>query len=181
MLWSQFSAIFANFWRKNWRFSRKPMSWSNFVHNLALFWVKNANFFGENIQKIVTLVPGVGRRNFWTNSRSWALNASTGVTWSKGCTIMCWRWGTRASFFFYFALRGVIWCPWEKLIPQGRGPQGRSWPPGEKLAPRGEVGPKGRSWSQGEKLAPRGEVGPKGIRWSQGENLSPSGEDPIFF
>jgi hypothetical protein len=25
MLWSQFSAIFANFRRKNWRFSQKPM------------------------------------------------------------------------------------------------------------------------------------------------------------
>jgi hypothetical protein len=32
------------------------------LHNLALFWVKNANFFadffGENIQKIITSVPG---------------------------------------------------------------------------------------------------------------------------
>jgi hypothetical protein len=25
-----------------------------FLHNLALFWVKNANFFGENIFKIIT-------------------------------------------------------------------------------------------------------------------------------
>jgi hypothetical protein len=30
MLWSQFSAIFDNFWRKNWRFSQKPLLWSNF-------------------------------------------------------------------------------------------------------------------------------------------------------
>jgi hypothetical protein len=30
MLWSQFSAIFENFRRKNWRFSQKPMLWSNF-------------------------------------------------------------------------------------------------------------------------------------------------------
>jgi hypothetical protein len=53
MLWSQFSAIFDNFWWKNWRFSQKPMLWCYFLHNLALFWVKNANFFseffGENI------------------------------------------------------------------------------------------------------------------------------------
>jgi hypothetical protein len=32
------------------------------LHNLALFWVKNANFFaeffGENIFKIITSVPG---------------------------------------------------------------------------------------------------------------------------
>jgi hypothetical protein len=34
-----------------------------FFQNLALFWVKNANnfakFFGENILKIITSVPGV--------------------------------------------------------------------------------------------------------------------------
>jgi hypothetical protein len=30
MLCSQFSAIFDNFRRKNWRFSQKPMLWSNF-------------------------------------------------------------------------------------------------------------------------------------------------------
>jgi hypothetical protein len=30
MLWSQFSAIFVNFRRKNWRFSQKPMLWSKF-------------------------------------------------------------------------------------------------------------------------------------------------------
>jgi hypothetical protein len=30
MLWSQFSAIFNNFLRKNWRFSQKPMLWSFF-------------------------------------------------------------------------------------------------------------------------------------------------------
>jgi hypothetical protein len=28
------------------------------LHNLALFWVKNANFFCENIFKIITSVPG---------------------------------------------------------------------------------------------------------------------------
>jgi hypothetical protein len=52
MLWSQFSAIFANFLRKNRRFSQK----------LAAAWAKNANifarFFGENILKIITSVPG---------------------------------------------------------------------------------------------------------------------------
>jgi hypothetical protein len=30
MLWSQFSAIFDYFRRKNWRFSQKPVLWSNF-------------------------------------------------------------------------------------------------------------------------------------------------------
>jgi hypothetical protein len=62
MLWSQMSAIFDNFRRKYWRFSKKKtMLWSKFLHNLALFWVKNADFFselfGENIFKILTSVP----------------------------------------------------------------------------------------------------------------------------
>jgi hypothetical protein len=39
------------------------MLWSTFFQNLALFWVKNADFFakffGENILKIITSVPGV--------------------------------------------------------------------------------------------------------------------------
>jgi hypothetical protein len=62
MLWSQFSAIFDNFRQKNWRFYQKPMLWLIFLQNLALFRVKNANFFaeffGENILKIITSVPG---------------------------------------------------------------------------------------------------------------------------
>jgi hypothetical protein len=37
----------------------------NFFQNLALFWVKNANFFanifGENIFKIITSVPDLGK------------------------------------------------------------------------------------------------------------------------
>jgi hypothetical protein len=41
MLCSQFSAIFANFRRKYWRFFSKTIQ---FLHNLALVWVKNANF-----------------------------------------------------------------------------------------------------------------------------------------
>jgi hypothetical protein len=61
MLWSQFSAIFPNFRRKNWRFSQKPMLWSQFLQKLAVVWAKNANFFakffGENILKIITSVP----------------------------------------------------------------------------------------------------------------------------
>jgi hypothetical protein len=63
MLWSQFSAIFDIFGRKNWRFSQKPMLWRIVLHNLALFWVKNANFFSEffalNIFKTITSVTGV--------------------------------------------------------------------------------------------------------------------------
>jgi hypothetical protein len=53
MLWSQFSAIFDNFRRKNWRFSQKPMLWSQFLQKLAVVWAKNFNIFakifGENI------------------------------------------------------------------------------------------------------------------------------------
>jgi hypothetical protein len=40
----------------------------NILHNLALFWVKNANFFAEffdeNILKIITSVPGKARYEF---------------------------------------------------------------------------------------------------------------------
>jgi hypothetical protein len=62
-LWSQFSAIFDNFRRKKLAFFSETNVLINFfLQNLALFWVKNANFFadffGENIQKIMTSVPG---------------------------------------------------------------------------------------------------------------------------
>jgi hypothetical protein len=53
MLWSQFSAIFANFRRKNWRFTKKNNVMIKCFHKLALFWVKNAifceNFINHNI------------------------------------------------------------------------------------------------------------------------------------
>jgi hypothetical protein len=55
MLWSQFSA-------KKFAFFSKTNVMIKFFNSLALFWVKNANFFaeffGENIFKIVTSVPG---------------------------------------------------------------------------------------------------------------------------
>jgi hypothetical protein len=44
MFWSQFSAIFDNFWRRNLAFSPKT---SVILKNLALFWVKNANFLAD--------------------------------------------------------------------------------------------------------------------------------------
>jgi hypothetical protein len=55
------------FWSKNVIFRLKTSTifclvMINFFHNLALVLVKNANFFaiffGENILKIITLVPG---------------------------------------------------------------------------------------------------------------------------
>jgi hypothetical protein len=57
MLWSQFSAIFAYFRRKNGVFL-KIQCYDKKLQNLALFRVKNANCFGENILKIITSVPG---------------------------------------------------------------------------------------------------------------------------
>jgi hypothetical protein len=61
MLWSQFSAIFHNFWRKNWRFSEIPMLWSNYFKIWLCFESKTpvffAKFFGENILTIITSVP----------------------------------------------------------------------------------------------------------------------------
>jgi hypothetical protein len=61
MLWSQFSAIFDNFRRKNWRFSQKPMLWSIFSKFSFVLSQKRqffAKIFGENILKIITSVPG---------------------------------------------------------------------------------------------------------------------------
>jgi hypothetical protein len=51
MLWSQFSAIFDNFRRKNWRFSQKPMLWLKFLQKLAVVWAKNANIFAKFFAK----------------------------------------------------------------------------------------------------------------------------------
>jgi hypothetical protein len=54
MLWSQFSAIFDYFRRKIGVFSQKNIVVIKFcMIYLALFWVKNANFFDENILKIL--------------------------------------------------------------------------------------------------------------------------------
>jgi hypothetical protein len=60
MLWSQFSAIFANFRRKFWRFSQKPMLWWIPLQKLAVVWAKKRQIFCqicENVLKIVTSVP----------------------------------------------------------------------------------------------------------------------------
>jgi hypothetical protein len=87
MLWSQFSAIFSNFRRKNWCFFLNSNVMINFFQNLALSWVKNANFFaknfGENILKIITSVPDL---KTYPNPRSllWIAVGSTGLD--------IWKW-----------------------------------------------------------------------------------------
>jgi hypothetical protein len=64
MLWSLISAIFANFWRKNWRFSQKPMLYPTF-HILVLFCFESTttffrSFFAKIFLKIVTFGnPGI--------------------------------------------------------------------------------------------------------------------------
>jgi hypothetical protein len=57
--------IFCDFWQfsaKKLAFFSKTDVMIKFLHNLALFWVKNANFFaeffGENVLKIITSVTG---------------------------------------------------------------------------------------------------------------------------
>jgi hypothetical protein len=102
MLWSQLSEIFANFRRKNWRFSQHPMLWSFFLQNVAAVRAKNANifakFFGKNIFKIITLVQEVYRflvqllwlshvvlltyvmRNNFFNIRSWVRSFSNNIS-----------------------------------------------------------------------------------------------------
>jgi hypothetical protein len=44
MLWSQFSAIFGNFWQKNLAFFSKTNVMIQILQSLALFGVKNAIF-----------------------------------------------------------------------------------------------------------------------------------------
>jgi hypothetical protein len=71
MLWSQFSAILANFSAKELAlFFTKTNVMIKFLQKLAVARAKNANifakFFGENIFKIVTSVPVyLCRRNFF--------------------------------------------------------------------------------------------------------------------
>jgi hypothetical protein len=61
--------IFGDFWQlsaKKLAFFSKTNVMIKIFQNLALFWVKNANFFaeffGENILKIITSVPGLDQR-----------------------------------------------------------------------------------------------------------------------
>jgi hypothetical protein len=50
MLWSQFSAIFDNFRRKNWRFSQKPMLWSIFS-KFSFVLSQKRQFFCKNFRR----------------------------------------------------------------------------------------------------------------------------------
>jgi hypothetical protein len=48
MLWSQYSAIFAHFLRKNWRFSQKPMlCMIKCLQKLVVVWAKNSKKFRQ--------------------------------------------------------------------------------------------------------------------------------------
>jgi hypothetical protein len=66
MLWTQSSAIFDNFRRKNWRFFLKNNDMIIFLHNSTLFWVKQAIFvnvlpiFCENIFLNHNIGPRMG-------------------------------------------------------------------------------------------------------------------------
>jgi hypothetical protein len=66
--------IFGTFWRKNCRFFQNQF-YDKILHSLALYWIKNAIFspifFGENIFKIITSVPG--DRGFFHNSANSSL------------------------------------------------------------------------------------------------------------
>jgi hypothetical protein len=62
--------LFCDFWRfsaKNWRFFHKTNVMIEVLHNLALFWGQKrqffADFFGENILKIITSVLGKQTRD----------------------------------------------------------------------------------------------------------------------
>jgi hypothetical protein len=93
MLWSQFSAIFDNFRRKFWRNVMIKV-----LQNLALFWVKNGNlfpdFFGENVLKIITSVPG---RRHWN-----AVLTFFPVAYQLHCLNKNWKFYLYAEDYFYF-------------------------------------------------------------------------------
>jgi hypothetical protein len=48
---------FRQFSAKKMEFFSKTNVMIKILHMLALFWVKNADFFGENIKKIITSAP----------------------------------------------------------------------------------------------------------------------------
>jgi hypothetical protein len=52
--------IFGDFRRKKWRFSLKPTNLAKLISVLSQKWYANffADFFGENILKFITSVPG---------------------------------------------------------------------------------------------------------------------------
>jgi hypothetical protein len=56
-------------------FSQKPMLWSQFLRKLKVVWAKNAKifakFFGENILKIITSVPGTLRFSVYVHILNW--------------------------------------------------------------------------------------------------------------
>jgi hypothetical protein len=58
-LWSQFSAIFANFRRKKTGVFSKINVMINFFQKLAVVCAKKCQFFGKNIFKIITSVPDI--------------------------------------------------------------------------------------------------------------------------
>jgi hypothetical protein len=59
-------SIFSPFWYMYQEKSGNPNS-SDILQNLALFWTKNAQFFGENIFKIITSAPGQPSKLFVTS------------------------------------------------------------------------------------------------------------------
>jgi hypothetical protein len=94
MLWSHFSAIFDNVWRKNGRFFQKPMLWSNFCIFYDCFESKTpiffAEFFGDNILKII-----IGHWSPWlcpisSLHRSKFNNVRLARTFSIVCTPESW-------------------------------------------------------------------------------------------
>jgi hypothetical protein len=66
------------------------------LNNLALFWVKNGNFFakffGKNILKIITLVPGHPVCMYVCQTESNRFPVGYVIKWVKG--FQCSRWGS---------------------------------------------------------------------------------------
>jgi hypothetical protein len=93
LLWGRcYDHNFLRFSAKKLAFFSKTNAMIKILHNLALFWVKNANFFaeffGENILKIITSVPGhpvtdfctpTSTRSTTSGKRPWPTQPSTRI------------------------------------------------------------------------------------------------------
>jgi hypothetical protein len=108
MLWSQFSAIFPNFWRKNWRFRKTNVMikfFSKFSFVLSQKRQFLANFFGENILKIITSVPGLSSLPAKKYEKSFFLRNMQINAAGKEANFVC-LWPVRLEEFSVFWQKG---------------------------------------------------------------------------
>jgi hypothetical protein len=143
MLWSQFSAIFDNFRRKNWRFSQKPLLWSKFcIINFVSS--QKRQFFCWNFRrkyfKNHNIGPRVARWYIWVyifwRALEWKMLVFTMVIWyilwsfgifcghlvySVVIWYILWSFGIFCGHLvyllsFWYVVQRKIWHPWVTLL-----------------------------------------------------------------